>query len=246
MGFQLIGYEVLKGRIEQGITSLLDASKLSSLPREETIKQLGERKGQVIFLQVIIGLLTKMEYIEPKESTSVTSNSTELPILTHDRHKGSILNAATFLIITTIRASYSYFSPKGSLLNKGSDFLGHLETALGITEKNTPTSNDIRNMYQTLKVLLLKQIYVSGDPAMGIVENHPFDGIPDKIFTRWLNSLDQQLTEATKNLTEAASAVKKTVENKEKKPSGWLMPGFWTTWTNDDVVNEDDIPSTAP
>lgn len=154
MPFTLLTAERMESKIRNSLVSLIQAkTDEKCVVNFEMIKtHLSEpRKTQAAFLLNIIEL---------------TIRSSD-----DDRSKASILSAAVYYVYKEINSTYCLRQ------SVHSRFFTLLEKALELSQANSPTSQNIIDMYASLTLFLQKQVYNSGLSQMGYNEAFSFQAV---------------------------------------------------------------------
>lgn len=160
MAFCYVEYERLKTSIKQAIVDLINSHKSDCRADvdflTDQVKVLpDERRSQAEFLLKAIEILDRTE----SEQNSL------------------ILNAAAYFVFSKIKATYTesyvglFVSAVRSKLYTG------LKLALKIDDANTPTDENLIEMYGTLETFLSNHTYVEGNPRRGYLPSPAFSKV---------------------------------------------------------------------
>ncbi|MFA6303392.1 MAG: hypothetical protein WC627_09745 [Legionella sp.] len=207
MGFTLVEYEMLKGKVQVSISTYVGQAQFDATRMNKAHAKLtdGNRRIQCQCL------LKLMELLDAPACPEQFKNK-----------KNLILNGAVFHIRSQIFNSYVATSATNSDLYK------LLTSSLGITKKNTPENDDLFQMYGLLEKFLRANAYNTEkgicDPELGHLKERPFSAIRDY-------SIDDDICELSEVLSklkiEKIKYYKNHPEGKQKTNSNNANAGFF-------------------
>ncbi len=205
MGFQVVAFQELANKVKESVKTLLTHHRLDPNQQEESLKQLDDTRR--IHAQLLLKIVGALEH------------SNWSPI-----QKAHILNGAVYFVRYQIDLSYKRLNlvsvERSSLYNS-------LTSSLDLKKDNTPNREDLIELYSNFLTFLQANVYLSGDPGKGYLEEQIFSKTKIKGYQveTDIESLSDKINELKKEQRkEAFDAQAKHLAEAKKgtKPRGML------------------------
>lgn len=148
MSFDLVAYEKLKSNIVEAVATLVKHHKKEAVDEIPT-----ERRVQAQVLLKTIELCDKI-----KASTDEGR-----------KKQATILNAAVYYIHLQIEETYKRTSPTNS------NFYNSLTTSLELSRDNTPSQNELLDLFTALASFQREHIFIDSDARKGFLPTQVFN-----------------------------------------------------------------------